>query len=226
MECERPARARLATGLDTGVTPPPIPRPALPYTRLPTQGVAGGGPVLYDLSGSGKLDVIVAGWDGYIHVWQPDGLDLGGWPVKVQLPSGFKPLAGYNLIDDQKLDTAPAIAHLEGHSRAPDLVMRPQYTEILGSGEEMQFAPVAFAFAYHSDGTLMQGWPVKLLGAFEYYNSAQEFLTEGTADRWLPTRRADRAPTTSRSRLPSPRRTCSTAKAISWAPISPPPPPR
>src|SRR5579875_365093 len=167
---------------DTGVTPPPIPRPALPYTRLPVQGVAAGGPLLYDLAGDGKLDVIVAGWDGYVHVWQPEGAELPGWPVKVQLPADFQPLPGYNLIDDQKLDTAPAVAYLEGRSKPPDLVVRPQYTEILGSGEELQVAPFAFAFAYRSDGTLMNGWPVKMLGAVEDYNSAQEFLTEGSAD--------------------------------------------
>jgi hypothetical protein len=167
---------------DTGVTPPPIPRPALPYTRLPVQGVAAGGPVLYDLGHGDQLDVIVAGWDGYIHVWRPDGSNLPGWPVKVQLPSSFKTLPGYNLIDDQKLDTAPAVAYLEGRSSSPDLVVRPQYTEILGPGEEFQIAPFAFAFAYHGDGTLMRGWPVKLLGTIEYYNSAQEFLTEGSSD--------------------------------------------
>lgn len=126
--------------------------------------------------------MIVAGQDGYIHVWQPDGSNLSGWPVKVQLPEGFKTLPGYNLIDDQKLDTAPAVAYLEGRSSPPDLVVRPQYTEILGSGEELQIAPFAFAFAYHSNGTLMHGWPVKLLGAVEDYNSAQEFLTEGSSD--------------------------------------------
>jgi hypothetical protein len=167
---------------DTGVAPLPVPRPALPYTRLPTQGVAAGGPVLYDLGGNSQLDVVVAGQDGYIHVWQPDGSNLSGWPVKVQLPEGFKTLPDYNLIDDQKLDTAPAVAYLEGRSSPPDLVVRPQYTEILGSGEELQIAPFAFAFAYHSNGTLMHGWPVKLLGAVEDYNSAQEFLTEGSSD--------------------------------------------
>jgi hypothetical protein len=167
---------------DTGVSPPPIPRPALPYTRLATHGIAAGGPVLYDLDGSGALDVIAAGWDGYVHAWRPDGSNLPGWPVKVQLPEDFQPQPGYHLIDDEKLDTAPAVAYLEGRSKPPDLVVRPQYTEIRGSGEELQVAPYSFAFAYHADGTPLSGWPVKLLGAVEDYNSAQEFLTEGSAD--------------------------------------------
>jgi hypothetical protein len=162
---------------NTGVSPPPIPRPALPYRRLPTTGAAGGGPVLYDLGGSGQLDVIEAGWDGFIHVWRPDGSDLPGWPVKVNLPTGFTPEPGYVLIDDEKLDAAPAVAYLEGHNTAPDLVIRPQYTETLGSG--IQPLPYAFVFAYHSDGTPVAGWPTRLRGLAEFYNSAQEFVTEG-----------------------------------------------
>ncbi len=164
---------------DTGVAAPAIPRPALPFTRLPTKGAAAGGPVLFDLGQTGKLDVIEAGWDGYIHVWQPDGTDLPGWPVKVNMPEGFKPAPGYVLVNDQKLDTPPAVAFLEGHSKSPDLVIRPQYTETKGEG--LQQLPFAFAFAYHSNGTPISGWPVRIPGTIEYYGSAQEFLTEGTS---------------------------------------------
>jgi len=163
---------------DTGVGPLPIPRPAEPYTRRPVQGIADGGPVLYGLTGSGKLDVATAGWDGYIHVWQPDGSDLPGWPVKVQMPEGFKPESGYVLVNDQKLDSPPAVAYLEGHSKEPALVVRPQYTETKGVG--IQLNPFAFAFAYHANGTPVSGWPVKLKGTFEFYGSAQEFVTEGS----------------------------------------------
>ncbi len=164
---------------DTGVTAPAIPRPALPYTRLPIKGAGAGGPVLFDMGGTGQLDVIEAGWDGYLHVWQPDGSNLPGWPVKVNLPEGFKPTAGYDAINDQKLETPPAVAYLEGPSKPPDLVIRPQYTETKGSG--VQEAPFAFAFAYHSNGTPMTGWPVQIPGTIEYYGSAQEFITEGSS---------------------------------------------
>ena len=165
---------------NTGVSPPAIPRPALAFTRLPTRGTAAGGPVLFDMAGTGQLDVIEAGWDGYIHVWRPDGSNLPGWPVKVQMPEGFTPAPGYDLINDQKLDAAPAVAYLEGRSKPPDLVIRPQYTETKGAG--LQLSPIGFAFAYHSNGTLMSGWPVQLPGLLEYYGSAQEFVTEGASD--------------------------------------------
>jgi hypothetical protein len=162
---------------NTAVTPPPIPRPAMPYTRLPTQGTAAGGPVLFDLGQTGKLDVIEAGWDGYVHVWQPDGSNLPGWPVKVHMPAGFTPDVGHVLVNDQKLDSPPAVAFLQGRNKPPDLVIRPQYTETLGSG--IQPLPFAFVFAYHADGTPVSGWPVQLPGTIEYYGSAQEFVTEG-----------------------------------------------
>src|SRR4029077_8244476 len=48
--------------LNTGVSPPDIPRPAMPFTRLPQQGSIAP-PVLYDLEGKGQLDVIQAAWD-------------------------------------------------------------------------------------------------------------------------------------------------------------------
>jgi hypothetical protein len=162
---------------NTGVTPPPIPRPQMPYTRLPLQGAVSP-PVLYDLQGTGHLDVIQTAWDGYIHVWRPDGVAAAGWPVKVRMPEGFAPKPGYVLIDDQKLDSPPAIAYLEGRSKPPDIVVRPQYTETVGSG--IQPFPDAFAFAYRSDGTAVAGWPATVPGAVEYYGSAQEFLTEGS----------------------------------------------
>jgi hypothetical protein len=177
------AHGRLESGwpqtADTGVTPLPIPRPADPFTRLPLQGAAAGGPVLFDLGETGQLDVIEAGWDGYLHVWQPDGENLRGWPVKVQLPKSFKPKEGYDLIDDQKLESPPTVAYLEGRSKPPDLVVRPQYTETKGAG--IQESPIAFAFAYHSNATKVSGWPVKISGTLEYYGSAQEFITEGSS---------------------------------------------
>jgi hypothetical protein len=144
------------------------------------QGAADGGPVLFDLGSTGKLDVVEGAWDGYLHVWQPDGSDLPGWPLKVHMPEGFKPDPGRVLIDDQKLESSPAVAYLEGRSKPPDLVVRPQYTETRGAG--IQTEPFAFSFAYHSDGTPVANWPVKLPGLIEYYGSAQEFITEGSSN--------------------------------------------
>ena len=167
--------------LDQGVTPPAIPRPSLPYTRLPTQGAVSG-PVLFDLNGDHKLEIVQVGWDGYIHVWEPDGSDVQGWPVKVNMPSGYQPPPGMVAVNDQKLDSPPAIAFLQSQSSPPDIVLRPQYSETetqTGGG----LAPVGagYVFAYGADGSVLSGFPVRMPSPVEYYGSAQEFITEGNA---------------------------------------------
>ena len=161
------------------VEPPPIPRPQLPFTRLPVRGAVAA-PVLYDLDGNGALEIVQAGWDGYVHVWRADGSDVSGWPVKVEMPPTYRTTPGYEFVNDQKLDSTPAIAYLQGRARGPFVVVRPQYTETQGEG--LQPAPYGFVFAYDANGQLAPGWPVRMPGVVEYYGSAQEFITEGNAN--------------------------------------------
>ncbi|HEV3230427.1 MAG TPA: hypothetical protein VGY97_13205 [Solirubrobacteraceae bacterium] len=162
--------------LNTGVSPPAIPRPAMPFTRLPHQGAIAP-PVLYNLEGKGQLDVIQAAWDGHVYAWRPDGTPVPGWPVLVQLPPGTQPqIAGDSIVQDHKLDTAPAIAYLEGPGK-PDVVVRSQYTEVAGAG--LQPGGISHVFAYRADGTPVPGWPISNNSTVVYYGSAQEFLTEG-----------------------------------------------
>jgi len=165
--------------LNQGVTPPAIPRPALPYTRLPAKGAVAG-PVLFDLNGDDTLEIVQAGWDGSIHVWEPDGADVQGWPVKVSMPNGYSPPPNMVLVNDQKLDSPPAIAFLQGQGSAPDIVVRPQYTETQDGGG-LQPVGAGYVFAYGADGSLLSGFPVRMPSPVEYYGSAQEFITEGSA---------------------------------------------
>ena len=160
--------------MDLGVVAPPVPRPAWDHTRVPARG-ATAGPVLFDLAGDHRLEVIQAGWDGALHVWRPDGSDLPGWPIRVQLPVGFSPDPGTRVIEDHKLDTPPAVGYLTPDHR-PDLVIGSQYTEITGNG--LSPLGTAFLHAYGPDGHPLPGWPVKLRSTVEYYGSAQEFITE------------------------------------------------
>ncbi|WP_019632753.1 FG-GAP-like repeat-containing protein [Actinomadura atramentaria] len=159
--------------LDAGVSKPAIPRPALKYTRLPVQG-ATASPMLTDLDGDGRLDVVQAGWDGRLHAWRPDGTDLPGWPVEVKLDAA--PPSGYVRIDDRKLPGMPAEADLDGDGK-PEIVVRSQRSDSKGSGE--QFYGANYVFAYHADGTPVKGWPVRTNSTMTFYGSAQEFITEG-----------------------------------------------
>ncbi|MCD6569492.1 MAG: VCBS repeat-containing protein, partial [Deltaproteobacteria bacterium] len=41
-------------------------------------------PVIYDLDGDGKKEIIVAGADQRVYAWHPNGLPVEGWPVYVR----------------------------------------------------------------------------------------------------------------------------------------------
>ncbi len=162
--------------LDAGVVPPPIPRPALPHARLPARGAASP-PVLFDIDGDGQLDIVQTAWDGHIHVWRADGTDLPGWPVRVALPDSVHVDPPYMFIHDEKLQSAPAIADLDGDG-VPEIVVRSQVSAERNDG----IAPLTqiWVHAYHADGSPVAGWPVRLFASFESYGTAQEPITEGT----------------------------------------------
>jgi hypothetical protein len=164
--------------LNAGVHAPAIPRPSLPFTRLTIRGAVAS-PVLADLNGDGKLDVIQAAWDGYIHAWNANGSNVLGWPVLVKESDLPAVLTGYTRVNDHKLDTNPAVADIDGDGK-PEVIARSQYSDVTGTG--ITFNATAHMFAYHSDGTLVSGWPNSFQTTAEYYGSAQEFVTEGSAN--------------------------------------------
>jgi hypothetical protein len=133
--------------------------------------------VLFDLNGDHRLEIIQSGWDGHIHVWTADGRNLAGWPVQVKLPGSYSPQLGHFIVQDQKLDVPPAVADLDGDGK-PELVVRSQYLDVLGS--DVQPLAVAHLHAYHADGKPVSGWPNSMEAIAAYYGSAQEFITEGS----------------------------------------------
>ena len=171
------ASGRLRQGwprtLDLDVYVPPIPRAQLPFTRMPQLGSLSS-PVLYSLSGDGKLQVVQAAWDGYIHIFNPDGSAYRN--IQVTRPPDSELDPGAHWINDHKLDSTPVIANLDGH---PDVVIRSQWTETTSTGD-LAAGGAGFLHAYKPDGTLL--WIAKMPSIVEYYGSAQEFLTEGAED--------------------------------------------
>ena len=72
----------------------------------------GGSPVLIDMNKDGKLDVVQAGFDGRIYVWDTDGKLMPGWPVLVHYDgrlTGKDPTQQWN-----RILTTPAVADLNG----------------------------------------------------------------------------------------------------------------
>lgn len=176
------ARGQLQPGwpraLNTDLPAIQIPRPALPYTRQSVQGAIGA-PVLVHLSGPpGQLDIVEAGTDGAIHAWTPTGSPVSGWPVLPGMPAPARtPPPGYVTVNDQTLVATPTVAYLQGHDQPPDIVEASQVTETRGSG--IQPFPFAFVYAYAANGRPVSGWPVRLPGLIEDYDSALQFVLEG-----------------------------------------------
>ncbi|MDX6651895.1 MAG: hypothetical protein QOJ38_676 [Solirubrobacterales bacterium] len=163
--------------LDAGVSKPAIPRPDLPFTRVPIQAAISP-PVMADLDGDGHLEVVQTAGDGRIHVFRTDGSDFPGWPVEVKLPDGYQPGNGNSIvIQDHKLDTPPTIADLDG-DRHPEIVVRSQYGD--AQGGDIQPGGVSHLHAFHADGSPVNGFPNNVQGIIIYYGSAQEAITEGT----------------------------------------------
>ncbi len=162
--------------LDTGVTTPDNPRKKLWLSRLATRG-AFSSPVLFNIDGKPGLEIIQAGWDGYLHVWNADGSYLAGWPKKIELGPNYPVAKGYQLINDQKITNTPCIADLDGDGKF-EIVVRTNYNYT--KAPDLQIMYKMHMIAYRNDGSVVKGWPVELDGMAIYYGSAQEFVTEGS----------------------------------------------
>ena len=111
-------------------------------------------PVLADLDGDKKLEIVVAAMDGKIHVWSAAGKVHSGFPVQLQFPGGDS--KGNMRLG--RIVSSPAVGDVDGDG-VPDIVVGT--TEDLGN-----FGPV---YVVHGQGNKHQsgkavheGWPVKL----------------------------------------------------------------
>ena len=161
--------------LATGIVTPPIPRPAWPYRRYPAHGAVAS-PVIGDLNGDGRMEIVQAAWDGRLYAFEPNGKQLPGWPVRPKLPDDYNPGGGQVVVNDEKLDGTPTLADLDGDKKI-EVVERSQQTDITPG--DISFAPHGHVYAYKANGKPVPGWPVTLQGLAEAYGTAQEFITEG-----------------------------------------------
>ena len=64
-------------------------------------------PVVSDVNGDGRLDIVVAAHDGRVHAYQIDGESVPGWPVLIGAGSGMAP---------GRLTESPAVGDFDGDS--------------------------------------------------------------------------------------------------------------
>lgn len=157
----------------------PVPTPDAPtrHGRLPARG-NWSPPVLADLEGDGRLDVLMTAYDGFVYAWRPNGQPVPGWPVEVKLPDGVLARDGI----------APA-----DYIRDSKLVAPVGVADVLGTGRPQVFVPsfecgddrTAWLYGIwpdgnrHAGGPFLPRWPVALPSLSMCYDNSIDFVSEG-----------------------------------------------
>jgi subtilase family protein len=129
--------------------------PALAALGLPREPPRG--PLIGDLAGDGRADVIVAAGI-HVYAWQGNGQPVPGFPVSSN-PAFCGPALETNTSHPKcGFLAAPAIAHLEGFNKGPDIV-EPSLDGHL--------------YAWRADGTAVPGYPIALIDPKEVAEGKQ-----------------------------------------------------
>jgi hypothetical protein len=118
--------------------------PALAALGLPREPPRG--PVIGDLANNGSTDVITAAGT-HIYAWQANGKPVAGFPVAGNPAFCSPSLENDNSHPKCGFLATPALAHLEGFARKPDIV-EPSLDGHL--------------YAWRSNGTPVAGYPIAL----------------------------------------------------------------
>ncbi len=159
--------------------PVPTPQAPTPHGRLPGRG-NWSAPVLADLGGNGRLDILMTAYDGFVYAFRPDGRPVPGWPVQVKLPAADYARVGVqpgSYIRDAKLMYPVGVADVLGMGR-------PQ---VYVSSFECNAGSEAFLYGIWPDGNRHRGgaylpnWPVTVPTLSTCYDQSIDFVGEGTS---------------------------------------------
>ncbi|MCK6588323.1 MAG: FG-GAP-like repeat-containing protein, partial [Polyangiaceae bacterium] len=118
-------------------------------------------PVLEDLNGDKKLDIIQAAFDGRVYVFDIEGNDIDGWPVEIHYTGSLSKEPQRN-----RILTTPATGDFNGDG-IPDLLVGSN--ERLGSGGQAGAAYILDGRGSKAPGgAVLPGWPVSMT-SFELF---------------------------------------------------------
>jgi Subtilase family len=159
--------------------PVPTPQAPTPHGRLPARG-NWSPPVLADLEGNGRLDILMTAYDGFVYAFRANGRPLPGWPVEVKLPPADFARFGVNpqtYIRDSKLVYPVGVADVLGTGR-------PQ---VYVSSFECNGSSKAWLYGIwpdgnrHAGGPYLSNWPVAVPTLSRCYDQSIDFVGEGTS---------------------------------------------
>ena len=123
-----------------------------------------GSPLLFDLTGDGRLEILIPAMDQHLYAWDADGVEVPGWPVLVHTFD----------VDDVadrigRIIASPSVGDVDGDG-SPDIIIGTSQTD--GS----DFGGYGLLYALESDGSLKDGWPIHIFAGFA---GALPYIGEG-----------------------------------------------
>ena len=130
-------------------------------------------PKLFDIDCDGKDEIIQPTTDGFIHAWKADGSEAEGWPVTTPVRREFQPDYPFNTLKAcaYRTDKTGCVAQhgingqaaLPGKYRETVIINSPAVGDLDGDGKA-EVVVTTFdgsVLAFHGDGKLVKGFPVR-----------------------------------------------------------------
>lgn len=120
-------------------------------------------PALGDLDGDGDLEIVCGAMDARVYAWHDDGTFVAGFPV--ELREEYSTSEGPR-SNGERIISSPALGDLDGDGAI----------EIVIGTNQKTTGTYGLAYALRNDGTIVEGWPLAIFGA---YTAALPYVGEG-----------------------------------------------